>query len=127
MNINIKRIALSFSLPMAVVAGCFAQKITGKVIDTANHPVADVVITCPGCETVRTAADGTFTIEGVKSGSTVNFVREGYYPQSHLLKSATNNNRILKVHMIETDRARYNETSVLPTGKQENNVNVAGC
>lgn len=126
MNINIKRIALCLSLPLALAASGFAQKLVGKVTDTANQPVKDVVITCSGCETVRTGDDGVFTLEGVKSGATVNFVREGFYPQAHILRSSTNDNRLLKIHMVETDRSRYNETAVLPTGKQENNINVAG-
>lgn len=126
MNINIKKIALSFSLALAVATPTFAQKLVGRVIDTANQPVQDVVITSPGCETVRTDEAGKFVLNGVKAGATVNFVREGFYPQAHILKSPTNDNKLLKVHMIETSRSRYNETAVLPTGKQENNVNVAG-
>ena len=103
------------SLPLALAASGFAQKLVGKVTDTANQPVKDVVITCSGCETVRTGDDGVFTLEGVKSGATVNFVREGFYPQAHILRSSTNDNRLLKIHMVETDRSRYNETAVLPT------------
>lgn len=126
MNINIKRIALSFSLALAVAATSFAQQVVGKVTDAANQPVKDVVITCPGCETVRTDDAGEFILKGVKAGTTVNFVREGFYPQSHIMRSETNNNKLLKIHLISTDRGHYNETSVLPTGKVENNVNIAG-
>ena len=59
MNMNIKKIALSLSLPLAFVAGAYAETVTGRVIGSANQPIPDVVITCSGCETVRTGADGS--------------------------------------------------------------------
>lgn len=120
-----KRLALSLSMPLAFVAACFAQTVTGEVIGTDNKPIPDVVITCSGCETVRSDADGKFSIEGVKDGSNVNFVREGYYPQTQLIKDADGTVHV-RIHMIPTSLSRYNETALLPLGKEENNANVAG-
>ncbi|MDE6370750.1 MAG: TonB-dependent receptor plug domain-containing protein, partial [Duncaniella sp.] len=120
-----KRLALSLSMPLAFVAACFAQTVTGEVIGTDNKPIPDVVITCSGCETVRSDADGKFSIEGVKNGSNVNFVREGYYPQTQLIKDADGKVHV-RIHMIPTSLSRYNETALLPLGKEENNANVAG-
>lgn len=119
MSINIKRIALTLAVPAVCVAGAFAQKVTGTVIGSDNNPIPDVVITCSGCETVRTGADGTFTIDGVKDGSTLSFVREGYYPQQQLIKSvAAEEKHPVKIHLIETAKSRYNETTVLPGGTE---------
>lgn len=125
MNMNIKKIALCLTLPLAFVASAYAEKVSGRVIGSANQPIPDVVITCSGCETVRTDADGSFTIDGVKNGSTLNLIREGYYPQAYIIRSVEKGAPV-DVHMIETARSRYNETTVLPTGKRENDPNVAG-
>lgn len=125
MKIYIKRIVLSISATLAIAAGASAEDITGKVIGSANQPIPDVVVTCSGCATVRTDADGSYTIKGVKDGSTINFVREGFYPQSQLVKSAASQSK-LDIHMIETSKSRYNETTILATGKVENNGNVPG-
>lgn len=125
MKINIKRIALSLCALMACAAVSFAEDITGKVVGSANQPIPDVVVTCSGCATVRTGADGTYTIKDVKDGSTLNFVREGYYPQSQLVKNAAAQ-KSLNIHMVETSKSRYNETSILATGKVENNGIIPG-
>ncbi len=127
MNINIKRIALTISVPVMCAAGCLAQTITGKVIGPDNNPVPDVVITCSGCETVRTDADGSFSVNGVKDGSTLYFVREGFYPQSQLIKSvADDEKKPMSIHLISTKLSRYNETVLHPYGKEENSASEAG-
>ena len=87
MNMNIKKIALCLTLPLAFVASAYAEKVSGRMIGSAYQPIPDVVITCSGCETVRTDADGSFTIDGVKNGSTLNLIREGYYPQAYIIRS----------------------------------------
>lgn len=125
MSNNIKRVALSLTGLLAFAAGALAEDITGKVVGSANQPISDVVITCSGCETVRTGADGTYTIKGVKDGATINFIHEGFYPQAQKVKTAAKTGK-LDIHMIETDKSRYNETTILATGKVENNGNVPG-
>lgn len=126
MNENIKKIVLSLSLPVVFVSGGFAQKVTGRVVNSANQPIADVVITCTGCETVRSADDGAFTIDGVKNGSVIVFNHEGFYTKTEYMRNASSTDKSLSIHMIETSNTRYNETVLLPYNKQENNVDVAG-
>lgn len=124
MNENIKKLALCMSLPVMFATGGFAQKVTGRVVNSANEPVADVVITCPGCKSVRSAADGTFTLDDVKAGSVVSFLHEGFYTKTEYLRNATVSG--LSVHLIETDNTRYNETVLRPYGKSENDPFAAG-
>ena len=125
MNNNIKKLALSICLPALFVSAGYAQKITGKVINSANEPIANVVITSAGCQTARSAEDGTFTIEGVKDGAVISFVREGFYNKQEYMREATS--KSINVYMIETDNTRYNQTAILPTGKVENSTSVVGA
>lgn len=124
MNGNIKKTVLCLSLPIVFASGCLAQKVTGRIMNSANRPVADVVITCSGCETVRSADDGTFAIEGVKKGSVISFSHEDFYPKTEYVHNA--NATGLCIYMIETANTRYNETVLLPYNKVENDVSVAG-
>ena len=125
MNQDIKKIVLCLGLPIMVASSAMAQqKVTGKVVNSANQPVAEVVITCPGCKTVRSAADGSFTIEDVKDGSLISFIREGFYTKTEYVDNAAESK--LNVNLIETSNTRYNETTLLPYTKEENNPNVAG-
>ena len=120
MNQDIKKIALCLGLPIMVASSAMAQqKVTGKVVNSANQPVAEVVITCPGCKTVRSAADGSFTIEDVKDGSLISFIREGFYTKTEYVDNAAESK--LNVNLIETSNTRYNETTLLPYTKEENN------
>lgn len=125
MNNNIKKLALSICLPALFVSAGYAQKITGKVINSAKEPIANVVITSAGCQTARSAEDGTFTIEGVKDGAVISFVREGFYNKQEYMREATS--KSINVYMIETDNTRYNQTAILPTGKVENSTSVVGA
>ncbi len=124
MNENIKKLVLCMGLPVMFATGGFAQKVTGRVVNSANEPVADVVITCPGCKAVRSAADGTFTIDNVKAGSVVSFLREGFYTKMEYMRNADVSG--INVHLIETDKTRYNETVLRPYGKAEGDASAAG-
>ncbi|MBP3511410.1 MAG: SusC/RagA family TonB-linked outer membrane protein [Prevotella sp.] len=124
MNENIKKLVLCMGLPVMFATGGYAQKVTGRVVNSANEPVADVVITSPGCKAVRSAADGTFTIDNVKAGSVVSFLREGFYTKMEYMRNA--NVSGLNVHLIETDKTRYDETVLRPYGKAEGDASAAG-
>ncbi len=124
MNENIKKLVLCMGLPVMFATGGFAQKVTGRVVNSANEPVADVVITSPGCKAVRSAADGTFTIDNVKAGSVVSFLREGFYTKMEYMRNADVSG--INVHLIETDKTRYNETVLRPYGKAEGDASAAG-
>lgn len=124
MNENIKRFVLCLSLSAVFTTDGFAQKLTGRVVNSANQPIADVVITSPGCTTTRSASDGTFAMDSVKAGAIVSFRHEGFYTKTEYLKNADVTG--LNVYMVETDKTRYNETALLPHGKYENDMSVAG-
>ena len=125
MNQDIKKIALCLGLPMVVASSALAQqKMTGRVVNSANEPISEVVITCPGCKTVRSSANGTFTLQNVKEGAVISFIREGYYTKTEYVKNVSSTG--LNVYLIEEDNTRYNETTLLPYNKKENDPNVAG-
>ena len=49
MNQDIKKIALCLGLPMVVASSALAQqKMTGRVVNSANEPISEVVITYTG-------------------------------------------------------------------------------
>lgn len=107
-------------LPVIFVTSSVAQKITGYVISSTNQPIAEAVISCKGCTSVRSAKDGSFTIEGVKDGSVLNFWHENFYTRDEYMKNS--NQTGLRVSMIEISRTRYNETKVLPGGSISNDL-----
>lgn len=109
---NIKKIALCLAVPTLFASSSYAQKLSGTVTTSSGEPVAEAVITSPGCETVRSDADGSFTIEGVKDGHAINVWHDGFFQRTVYIHdhAATN----LRIYMIETNRSRYNETFVTP-------------
>jgi len=109
---NIKKIALCLAVPTLFASSTYAQKLSGTVTTSSGEPVAEAVITSPGCETVRSDADGSFTIEGVKDGHAINVWHDGFFQRTVYIHdhAATN----LRIYMIETNRSRYNETFVTP-------------
>ena len=53
-----KKILLSIGIAAAFTLQAQAQQsISGRVLNSDNQPIADVVISCPGCSTVRTDAE----------------------------------------------------------------------
>ena len=103
---------------MAFAVGMNAQKLSGHILSTTNEPVADAIISSPGCETVRSAADGSFTIEGVKSGNALNVWHDGYYQRAVYIRKTDATG--LNVYMIEENMTRYNETAVTPFATRQN-------
>lgn len=126
MNNNMIKKSVAAAVLMVATVNGYAQDLTGKVLNSENKPVSGVVITCPGCSSVRSAADGTFSIKGVKDGSVVNFWHDGFYSVTEYIRNAKNLKKEISVHMIETSKSRYNETSVTPFAKAEGSKSVAG-
>src|SRR5574344_2735716 len=122
---TIKRLALCVGLPALLSVSVYAQKLTGYIISSTNQPVADAVITCPGCQTSRSATDGSFSIDSVNAGSTLSVWHDGFFRQSYIVKSNVSQSG-LKIYMIEDDKSRYNETYVLPLRNEDNNSSIAG-
>ena len=89
-----------------------AQTISGHVLTSGGDPVAEAVISCPGCETVRSDSDGSFSIEGAKEGQPLTVWHDGFFQRVVYVSDATRKD--LSVYMIETDRSRYNETVITP-------------
>ena len=103
-------------LPLQAVA---QQVITGRVITSANTPVAEAIISSPGCETVRSAEDGTFTLQGVKEGNPITVWHDGYFQREVFVRD---NNAEVNILMTEELRSRYNETTVTPYGVRQGTV-----
>lgn len=95
-----------------------AQTLTGRVLSSSNEPIADAVISSPGCEAVRSAADGSFSIEGLQAGSPLTVWHDGYFQRAIYVGDV--NAKDYKVYMIEESRTRYNETAVTPFAVRQN-------
>ena len=112
MNKNIKKLLFTCALSTCFTSGIHAQKLSGYIVTSANEPIAEAIISSPGCETVRSAADGSFTIEGVKDGNSITVWHDGFFQRAiHVLDNNANG---MRIYMIESDRSRYNETFVTP-------------
>lgn len=116
---------LMASVALSMAANLQAQDLKGTVIGNDGQPVADVVISIPGKETVRTDAAGAFTIKGCQDADRLIFRHEGYYNKTEYLKGRSLSRGIV-VHMISTSTPRYNETVVMPDGSVENDPSMAG-
>lgn len=117
MNIYKKSVIFCLALFM-MPAGVDAQNISGYVKSTSNQPIADVVITSPGCQIVLTDKDGHFLINGYIPGNAIKIWHDGYYTQNQYVYKQ--GNACLSVHLIEEHKTRYNETVVSPAGLQDN-------
>ena len=118
MSNDIKKIILGLTLPLAFSATTYAQKLSGNILSSTNQPIADAIISSPGCETVRSAADGSFTIEGVKRGNALNVWHDGYFQRAVYVRDT--NASGLRLFMIEENKSRYNETAVTPFATRQN-------
>ncbi|MBP5337787.1 MAG: SusC/RagA family TonB-linked outer membrane protein [Prevotella sp.] len=103
-------ILLSFVICHLSYSNVTAQTLRGHVLTSAGEPVADAVVSCPGCESVRTDDNGAFAIEGTKEGQPLTVWHDGFFQRVVYLSDAGE----LNVYMVETDRTRYNETVVTP-------------
>jgi TonB-linked SusC/RagA family outer membrane protein len=103
----------------------YAQKLSGRILSTTNEPVADAVISSPGCETVRSSADGSFTIEGVKTGNALNVWHDGFFQRTLYLRKSDVTN--LEIYMVEEDKTRYNETVVTPFATRQNDPTMTNA
>lgn len=120
---NIKKAIFCIALGSVCVTGIQAQSVSGYVVSSDSRPIADAVITCPGCATVRTDKDGHFTIEGVKTGATIKIWHEGFFTLNKYIHD--NNDKSLRLHLISENRSRYNETAVTPIGLKENDHSLS--
>ena len=107
-----------------VVAAC-AQQLSGHVFSSTNQPVVDAVISSPGCTTVRSGADGRFTIEGVVKGNALTVWHDGFYQQSVIVYEVDAQD--LKIYMVETGKSRFNETVVLPFNTVQGDASIASA
>ena len=87
MSNNINRLIGCLTLMMAFATGTYAQQLKGHVYASDNEPVADAVITSPGCKTVRSAEDGTFVMEGVAKGNPLTVWHDGFFQRSEILNA----------------------------------------
>ncbi|MBR3530158.1 MAG: SusC/RagA family TonB-linked outer membrane protein [Bacteroidaceae bacterium] len=120
-----KKKLLSIGIAAAFTLQAQAQQsISGRVLNSDNQPIADVVISCPGCSTVRTDADGRYLIEGVKEGSSISYWHDGYYTQQRYVKKPLKHD--VNIFLVSTGKTRYNETTLLPYQTVESDPSIAG-
>ena len=97
----------------------FAQQrsLKGRVVTSSGQPVAEAIISSPGCESVRTDKDGAFTLKGIGNDATVTVWRDGYFQRQMLVDGKQE--KPVEILMIEESRTRYNETAVTPFATAE--------
>ncbi len=117
-SLNMKRLLIAFSFVVChlSLSSVAAQSLRGRVLTSANQPIADAVISSPGCETVRSTSDGSFSLEGVQEGQAVTVWHDGFFQRVVFIRDA--NAQDFRIYMIEEDRTRYNETTVTPFATQ---------
>jgi len=87
-----------------------AGTLKGKVLSSDKKPVTDAVVSFPGSRTVRTATDGSFSLENVNEDGRITVWADGFYSQSVALMGQMN----VVVYMISLDKFKYNQTMLLP-------------
>ncbi|HET9569963.1 MAG TPA: SusC/RagA family TonB-linked outer membrane protein [Bacteroidales bacterium] len=92
-----------------------AETLKGKVLSSDKKPVTDAVVSFPGAKNVRTATDGSFTLENVSPEGTITIWADGYYSQNVALMGKLN----INVYLIALDKYKYNQTLVLPFRMEE--------
>ena len=102
-----------------------AQDLRGKVIGNDGQPVANVVISIPGKEPVRTDGDGLFVIKKFTDDEQITFSHEGFFSKVEYPKK-NNLEKLLVVHLISNKTSRYNESVVLPNGTEEDEFALIG-
>ena len=82
----------------------FAQQRTlkGRVVTSSGQPVAEAIISSPGCESVRTNKYGAFTLKGIGNEANVTVWRDGYFQRQMLVDGKQD--RPVEILMIEETR-----------------------
>ncbi len=114
MSKNMKRllVGLSFVTCHLSLSSVSAQTLHGHILTSAGEPVAEAVVSSAGCETVRSASDGSFAIDGVKNGEALSVWYDGFFQRVVFVRD--NSAADLRIYLIEENRSRYNETVVTP-------------
>ena len=113
-----KRLFLIFSFCSLLTTVSWAQTVLkGRVLTSAGQPIAEAIISCPGCTSVRSAEDGSYTLSGVKKNATVTVWRDGYFQREVFV--ADPQVKTLNIQLVEETRTRYNETAVTPFATKE--------
>ncbi|MCH5328418.1 MAG: TonB-dependent receptor [Coprobacter sp.] len=113
-NITLVSLALLFGALLPLSAQTTFEKLTGKVVDENNDPLAGVSIVA-GKTGTMTAADGTFTLTGIPQGTHVRFSFVGYQPQSIEARTPQS---VARIQLKPTTTA-MSEVTVVGYGKQE--------
>lgn len=113
-----KRLFLIFSFCSLLTTVSWAQTVLkGRVLTSAGQPIAEAIISCPGCTSVSSAEDGSYTLSGVKKNATVTVWRDGYFQREVFV--ADPQVKTLNIQLVEETRTRYNETAVTPFATKE--------
>jgi len=74
-------------------------KITGRVFDEKERPIAGVIVTCDGSET-RTLFDGSYKFENLDSGEhTIEIGLEGYRRQIEQVETEEGEETVVDFHL----------------------------
>lgn len=104
--------ALAFALALANANANANANFEGRVLSSANKPVADALVSSPGCQAVRTDSLGRFVLMNVEEGAQVTILRDGYNTLTLTPPlTAKANAKANAIYLIETARTRYSETT----------------
>ena len=87
-----KEILLCIGAFMISINYVFAQKkITGYIMSSTHAPVVDAVISYQHGKSIRSASDGSFTVDSIKAGDVMNIWHEGFFSKTVYIDNNTEN------------------------------------
>ena len=104
---KLKHIICCAALCSTVAMAQENYKVSGVILNDLQEPVADAIVLAPGKAMVRTASDGSFTMENLSKWTVLRVQAKGFFHKEIRVQDNIEN---LSVLLIPEDRRFYNQT-----------------